>query len=131
MAITGSASRSALAVTATFTTRGAVAAHVAHPIGQVGRDALEVVARQHDAGARLGRPLLQRRGGLPLEVDVVGAQRERPRQDRQALGLAALEAAAFPGRPAGGDHRPAAAGQGRVGVGPIQQVEAQLHQVGP
>ena len=57
--------------------------------------------------------LLERRGRLPFEVDVVGAEAEGPGQDGQALGLAPLEPAAFPGGPAGGDDRPAAAGQAR------------------
>ena len=67
----------------------------------------------------------------PLEVDVLGAERERlARGCRWRSSSDPCEVPAFPRRPAGDDHRPPAAGERAGDVRIADRVEPQLDQVG-
>ena len=65
---------------------GAGGAHRLRPRRQIGRHAVEVVHRQHHAPARgFGDEVGE--VGLPLDVDVFGAARERLAEDRAGAPL--------------------------------------------
>jgi hypothetical protein len=87
------------------------------------------VERQHDpAAARASEELVEPRP--PLDIDVLGSERERVVQYPAPLLLRAGELPAFPFRAAGHNHRAAAVGNGAGDVRIAHRVEAELDEVG-
>ena len=118
------------AVTAILTTSAPVARIAWARVRQIGRHAVEVVGRQHDpaaAGLRVTRSSKPARHSTSTySAPRASASREEP----TALFFRAVERAAFPGRPAGDDHRQPPAGERAGDVRVADRVEPQLDEVG-